>query len=46
MTHEQRSVAMANAGGARADVCALLSVLAHGGADARIALFEEADDQC
>ena len=46
MTHEQRSLAMASAGGARADVCALLAVLAHGGDDARIALFAEADDQC
>jgi len=46
MTHEQRSIAMATAGGARAEVCALLAVLANGGADARIVIFEEADDQC
>jgi hypothetical protein len=46
MTHEQRSIAMATAGGARAEVCALLAVLANGGADARIVIFKEADDQC
>ena len=46
LTHEQRSIAMATAGGARAEVCALLAVLANGGADARIVIFEEADDQC
>jgi hypothetical protein len=46
MTHEQRSITMATAGGARADVVILLTALATGGNDARIARFIEADDQC
>lgn len=46
MTHEQRSITMATAGGARADVIMLLTALATGGNDARIASFIEADDQC
>jgi hypothetical protein len=46
MTHEQRSITMATAGGARADVILLLTALATGGNDARIARFIEADDQC
>jgi hypothetical protein len=46
MTHEQRSITMATAGGARADVIALLTALATGGNEARIARFIEADDQC
>lgn len=45
-SHEARSVAAAQTGGARPAVVALLAAVAAGSDDPRIRVFHEADDRC